>query len=361
MLVMDARIVLLRTLVKETLQTLISVHQGASKMSQRARLSLYWPYMTLPTQLLPSLPAEALQAHAPATQPFEFLHADLSEDDGRHFLVIIDQFSGWSRVTMFQNKNSTAGRLLEAFQTLFVATGGAPVKLWTDNVPFQAAEFQAFLRDWDVSWASSSPHYPQSNGRAQVGIKSMKKLVIGCKTGGRPDANKLAKSFLLFRNAPRMGGASPAQLVINRPVRDSLPAHRRSFAPEWQKLVIGCKTGGRHDANKPNPSYYSSTPRARNNAQIHQEANFTPAISTCFSFTHFFPFFSYTFETHFIFPKRPALQSHWDEKKGHVLTSPPATLVVNSETLSIAANDKRVTNLQASGSRPRSSSETVLK
>ncbi|KAI9550594.1 hypothetical protein GHT06_004909 [Daphnia sinensis] len=65
----------------------------------------------------------------------------------------------------------------------------------------------------------------------------MKKLVSGCKTGGRPDANKLAKSLLLFRNAPRIGGASPAQLVFNRPVRDSLPAHRRSFAPEWQQLA----------------------------------------------------------------------------------------------------------------------------
>ena len=27
---------------------------------------------------------------------------------------------------------------------------------------------------------------------------------------------------------------SPAQLVFGRPVRDTVPAHRRSFAPEWQ-------------------------------------------------------------------------------------------------------------------------------
>ncbi|EFX77912.1 hypothetical protein DAPPUDRAFT_320938 [Daphnia pulex] len=36
-------------------------------------------------------------------------------------------------------------------------------------------------------------------------------------------------------NAPRSGAASPAQMVLNRPVRDALPAHRRSFAPEWQQ------------------------------------------------------------------------------------------------------------------------------
>ncbi len=28
---------------------------------------------------------------------------------------------------------------------------------------------------------------------------------------------------------------SPAQMVFNWPIRDALPAHRRSFAPEWQQ------------------------------------------------------------------------------------------------------------------------------
>jgi hypothetical protein len=67
---------------------------------------------------------------------------------------------------------------------------------------------------------------PQSNGRAEAGIKTMKKLVIGCKTGGRPDANKLAKSILLFHNSPRMGGASSDQTVFNRPVHNCLSVHR---------------------------------------------------------------------------------------------------------------------------------------
>ena len=40
---------------------------------------------------------------------------------------------------------------------------------------------------------------------------------------------------LWWRTANRSGAASPAQMVLNRPVRDALPAHRRSFAPEWQQ------------------------------------------------------------------------------------------------------------------------------
>ncbi|KZR96056.1 Uncharacterized protein APZ42_009826, partial [Daphnia magna] len=41
--------------------------------------------------------------------------------------------------------------------------------------------------------------------------------------------------LLLFRNTAVSGGRSPAQVVFNRPMRDCLPAHRRSFAAEWQK------------------------------------------------------------------------------------------------------------------------------
>jgi hypothetical protein len=73
---------------------------------------------------LPFLPAEPLQHHEPATQPFEFLHTDLSEVEGRHFLVIVDQFSGWPAFTMFADKNTTARRLINAFRALFMDTGG---------------------------------------------------------------------------------------------------------------------------------------------------------------------------------------------------------------------------------------------
>lgn len=135
---------------------------------------------------------------------------------------------------MFTDKQTTARRLVEEFREFFVSIGGAPVKLWSDNSLFPSAEFQDFLRDWNVAWGSSSPHFPQSKGRAEVGIKSIKSLVTGSRTGGKFDKNKMAKALLLYRNAPRLGLQSPAQLVFNRPIRDGLPAHRRSYAPEWQ-------------------------------------------------------------------------------------------------------------------------------
>jgi hypothetical protein len=63
----------------------------------------------------------------------------------------------------------------------------------------------------------------------------MKKLIRGSWTAGSFNVDDFSKGLLLYRNAPISGGASPAQLVFNRPVRDCLPAHRWAFAPQWQK------------------------------------------------------------------------------------------------------------------------------
>lgn len=63
----------------------------------------------------------------------------------------------------------------------------------------------------------------------------MKKLIAGAWRGDTLNQDEFAKALLLFRNTPRSGGKSPAEIVFGRPARDSLPAHHRSFAPEWQR------------------------------------------------------------------------------------------------------------------------------
>ncbi len=247
MIVCGARIVIPRSKVKEMLTILLGMHQGASKMRQRARLSVYWPGMdvdianaasncTSCTSRLPSQPAEPLRSHPEATRAFEQIHADIGEDDGRHFLVFVDSFSGWPHVVMFQDKRTNAHRLINATRDFFLSTGGVPIRLWTDNQPFQATEFQDFLEKFGVTWSSSSPHYSQSNGRAEAEIKAMKSLVIGSKINGKWDADRMAQALLLFRNAPRCGGgASPAEAVFGHPIRDTLPAHPRSLTDKWQR------------------------------------------------------------------------------------------------------------------------------
>ncbi|XP_046647670.1 uncharacterized protein LOC124337676 [Daphnia pulicaria] len=148
------------------------------------------------------------------------------------------QFSGWPQVFPFPDTNTSTRRVIDALRSFFTCGAGAPVKLWSDGGPqFKSDEFLAFLRDWDISNGRSSPHHPQSNGYAESAVKSMKKLIAGSWSSGSFDPDTFGKALLLFRNAPMSGGASPSQIVFSRPTRDLLPAHRRSFAPEWQQAA----------------------------------------------------------------------------------------------------------------------------
>ena len=88
MIVVGARLVIPKSLRRHILQDLLLMHQGATKLRQRARLTVYWPNMDNDitkvarsydecTSRLPSHHREPLRPHDPASQPFEQVHADL--------------------------------------------------------------------------------------------------------------------------------------------------------------------------------------------------------------------------------------------------------------------------------------------
>jgi len=77
--------------------------------------------------------------------------------------------------------------------------------------------------------------YPQSNGEIEASVKTMKKLIRTSWTGRILDEDKLCRALLQYCITPSLkGGISPAQKLYGHPVQDSLPAHHRSFSPEYQ-------------------------------------------------------------------------------------------------------------------------------
>lgn len=246
LIMLGPRVVIPEAARHEMLKNLLLMHQGATKLWQRARQTMFWPSMDNDiiisartchtcTEHLPSHPPEPLLPHARAFRPFEFIHADLGCHNGRNFLILADHFSGWPHVVPSPDKNTSA-RIVDAVRSFFSFGDGAPIKFWSDGgLQFTSDEFNTFLHDWDISHGVSSAGYSQSNGFADVSVKSMKKLIRGSWTTGSFNIDEFSKGLLLYHNAPISGGASPAQLVFNRPVRDCLPAHRRAFAPQWQK------------------------------------------------------------------------------------------------------------------------------
>ena len=97
-----------------------------------------------------------------------------------------------------------------------------------DNIPFASAELNRFAQGWGFHIITSSPTYAQSNGQAERTIRTVKQGLRKA-LESRED---LDLTLLTYRNSPiaRLP-YSPAQLLMNRRLRDRLPMTERILQP----------------------------------------------------------------------------------------------------------------------------------
>ena len=89
----------------------------------------------------------------------------------------------------------------------------------------------------DNIWTDGGPQFTSSSFR--VPTEAAVKLLRRCwdERSGQLDDERWIRGVLQHRNTPGRSGRSPVQIVFGRPIRDNIPAHRRSFALEWQRAV----------------------------------------------------------------------------------------------------------------------------
>ena len=181
----------------------------------------------------PSIPAQrtnCVQTTAPAT---------FSRSGGRFLLLRWKTLSCSCGLLLRLANNYSNGKrhhLNVGLRELFSRTA-IPDIFWSDRGPqFTSREFKSFADQWGFHHQTSTPHYPQSNGRAEAAVKSMKRIIRAAWNGRCLNEEKLCRALLQYRNTPsRKDGLSPAQKLYGHPIQDVLPAHHSSFAPKWQR------------------------------------------------------------------------------------------------------------------------------
>ncbi len=249
------RVVVPLKLRRAVLDVLHAAHQGVSSMQMRAQKIVFWPGITrdiaerrnlcgdcnrnAPTQA--STPAE-LEPELPSC-PFESIFADFFEFGGSHYLVAGDRLSGFTEVFHTPSGTSSAGSrgLVKCLRKWF-ATFGVPMTISSDGGPeFIASHTQEFLRSWRVKHRVSSAYNSQSNGRAEVAVKTVKRLMrSNLGPLGSLDSDKFLSAMLQLRNSPDPDcGISPAEIVFGRRLRDNLLfadySRRERYSQRWQE------------------------------------------------------------------------------------------------------------------------------
>ena len=227
------------SLRKELMEATHASHIGVEACIRRARDSLYWPRMT--TELKEYIAKcnvcmahrseqskEPIQQHDFAARPWSKVAADLCDLDGRTLLVISDYYSNYIEVA--RTTSITSRSIIRELKAVF-ARFGIPEVLVTDNgAQFSSAEFAVFARTWGFDHVTSSPRYPQSNGKAENAVKTIKRLFKKCKDAGQSEYLAL----LDWRNTPTEGiGTSPAQRLMGRRCRTLLPVAANLLKPHY--------------------------------------------------------------------------------------------------------------------------------
>ena len=158
---------------------------------------------------------------------FEMVVSDYFDLEGSHYLVTADRFTGWIDVRRAKPGTTEAGAegLMAMCKETFMAFG-VPVEIANDGGPeYKSKAFEDFLRRWGVRLRMSSAYHAASNGRAEAAVKTTKRALRE-NTGpdGQLDTDTFTRALLLLRNTPdRDTGKSPAELLLGRRLRDTLP------------------------------------------------------------------------------------------------------------------------------------------
>jgi transposase InsO family protein len=256
LLLCNARIVIPSSLRQTTLEALHVGHLGIEKCRAKARETVWWPKIGDDIQRFVSACStcqhyahdrvEPLLPTPLPDLPWQKVGTDLFELNGRNYVVVVDYYSRY--IELMELRSKTTNDVINALRTIF-SRHGVPLTVFSDNGPcYAATEFATFADTYGFSHETSSPRYAQSNGAAERAVQTAKNLLK------KADDPYLA--LLSYRSTPLANGYSPAQLLMGRQIRSTVPAISASLKPstpdvsKLQEFEKDAKQQQAHSYNK---------------------------------------------------------------------------------------------------------------
>ena len=233
----SSRILIPSSLRLEVLDKIHQGHQGIVKFRARAKQSVWWPGLSREIQDMIQgcrvclehkiNPPEPLIPSIFPERPWQEIGIVFFYSKGKDYLLTIDYFSRFVEALAMQ-KSKKANAVIYALKEVF-ARYGIPEKLRSDNgPPFDCAEFTHFAKQWDIELVPSSPKYPKSNGEVERAVQTIKNIL--------KKEKELQKALLAYRTTPLRSGYSPAELLMGRRLRSTVPTFHENLIPRWPDI-----------------------------------------------------------------------------------------------------------------------------
>ena len=216
-------------------------------MYARASNSIWWPNLRDDIVALraacktciknaPSNPAAPPQPINHPAYPFHSIAADFFHAGGHNYLAVVCRYSNW--LSLFRLLKDDSQHVMAILREYF-SRWGIPVILTTDGASvFTSQDMRMFLARYGVTHRVASNYYARANKRAEVGVKSAKRLILdNLSPSGSLNTDRVARALLMHHNqTDPVSGLSPAEVIFGRRLRDHLPLQENKFQPraEWR-------------------------------------------------------------------------------------------------------------------------------
>ena len=151
--------------------------------------------ITFPTRQ----PKEPLTSHKVPNRPWAKIGSDLLQFQNKDYLVTVDYLSNFFEIDYLSTTTSSTGvKKLKGHMARY----GIPDEVASNNGPqYDSGEFQAFAKSFGLKHTGTSPHHPQSNGKAESAVKQAKKILQMTRGSG----TDYYLALLNIRNTPLEG------------------------------------------------------------------------------------------------------------------------------------------------------------
>ena len=227
------QLVIPTSLQSQTLNRIHEGHLGINKCRERAKISVWWPGLSTEIKQMvenckicskyrQQRPEPLIPTPLP-TRPWQLIASDLFVLEKSNYLLVVDYYSRYNEVVKMRKSTSSLA-VIQALKTIY-ARYGIPDEIRTVNGPqYQSEEFAQFAKEWGFKHTTSSPRYPQANKEVERAVKAVKDI--------KKKENDLTKALLAYRSTPLANGYSPAEFLMGRKIKSTIPITPEQLTPK---------------------------------------------------------------------------------------------------------------------------------
>merc|ERR1712055_724713 len=144
---------------------------------------------------------------------------------GHNYLVLADRYSGWVSLFLAGTGEFDAEALIKRLREYFVTFGVPTEHASDDGAQFKSGKLEKFLKTWGVYHRKSSAHFPHSNSRAEIAVKTAKRILMeNTAPNGELNRDAYCRAMLQYRSSPLQDvRLFPAQIIFGRQIKDFIP------------------------------------------------------------------------------------------------------------------------------------------